>query len=96
MDFMHPTMIAALRPFAPVRKAPSVIVNYEGVELECLYGYTPAEPARRNDWDGGHPGSSASVAIHEVRHCGHDISALCSDRCTLDALEALVLRQLEG
>ncbi len=94
MNNIHPTMQAALAPFAPRRYQPNIDLDYDGVPMRVEYDYFPAERAVYDvDSPLCGPGCPADVDISGVYVGGHNIIDLM-DAGTLQHLSATVLEKL--
>lgn len=92
MRNVHPTIAAALKPFAPANTLP---INYGGVPLEVEYDYSPSERASYDvESPTVGPGCSASVDVTGVYHEGVDILELLSEGVVAH-LSDLVLDKME-
>lgn len=91
---IHPTMQAALAPFARRRCQPRMELNYGGVPLVVEYDYQPAErPIYDVDSPLCGPGCPASVDITGVYLGEHEILDLIDDGVERHLAE-LVLEKL--
>ena len=96
---LHPTMAAALRPFAPPQSAihkrgPSFnAVLGENLSVQVFYDYTPPEaPVYDLDSPLCGPGSPADVEICEVLLMGEDIRDLLAES-VIERLEEQALER---
>ena len=96
---LHPTMAAALRPFAPPqssvhKRGPSfTTVLGENLSVQVFYDYTPPEAAVYDlDSPLCGPGSPADVEICEVMLMGEDIRDLLADS-VIERLEEQALER---
>lgn len=91
---IHPTMQAALAPFAPRRHQPFIELDYGGLPLTVEYDYQPAE---RPNYDVESPlcgpGCEASVELCGVYVNGHEIVDMLSES-VLKHIAEMVLEKL--
>jgi hypothetical protein len=71
---IHPTMQAALAPFAPRHRTPTIELNYGDVPMLIEYDYCPAErPIYDVESPLCGPGCEASVEVIGVYIEGHEV-----------------------
>ena len=99
---LHPTMAAALRPFAPPqssvhKRGPSfTTVLGENLSVQVFYDYTPPEAAVYDlDSPLCGPGCPADVDICEVMLMGEDVRDLLADH-VIERLEEQALERHES
>lgn len=94
MNNIHPTMQAALAPFAPRRHQPFIELDYGDLPLLVEYDYQPAE---RPNYDVESPlcgpGCEASVELYGVYINGHEIVDMLSES-VLKHIAEMVLEKL--
>ena len=99
MNFLHPVMAQALKPWAPPAlpkrgHTTTTDVCYAGLTLTVSYDYSPAErPIYDADSPLAGPGWPASVEAYEIKLGEHDITELLADSVRA-SIEAKVLEQM--